>query len=294
MKNIVVVGLGLIGGSLASALRGFEEYSVMGVDTDRNTRLYAEENKIGDIITDDTKYAVNHGEVVICCLHPKETIEFIHEYRDEFMDGALVLDVCGVKTDIMAAAEVLADRVDFIGTHPMAGKERGGIINSSGKLFYSSHFIITPGKNSRVENIELLHRLAQYIGCSNVIRTTPEKHDAIIAYTSQTMHIMAVSVVDDPALFECQGFEGGSFRDCTRVAALEPEIWTELFTMNAPRLSESLKKLEDNLREYREVIESGDSVKLMKKLQSSSDRKRTVNLESRRGDDILLPENFFK
>lgn len=294
MKNIVVVGLGLIGGSLASALRGFEDYNIMGVDIDRNTRLYAEENKIGDIITDDTKYAVNHGDIVICCLYPKDTIQFLQEYKDEFMDGALVLDVCGIKTGVMEAGGCLGDKVDFIGTHPMAGKERGGIVNSTGKLFYGSHYIITPRNDSREENIELLYRLAKHIGCSNVIKTTPEKHDAIIAYTSQTMHIMAVSVVDDPALFECQGFEGGSFRDCTRVAALEPEIWTELFTMNAQKLSESLRKLEDNLREYREVIEAGDSVKLMKKLQNSSDRKRSVNLESRRGDDVILPESSIK
>jgi len=287
LKNIVVVGLGLMGGSLATALKGFEEYNVMGVDSDRDTRLYAEENKVADLVTDDVKYAVNHSDVVICCLHPKSTVQFLHEFKDEFMPGSLVMDVCGVKTSIMEAAECLGDRVDFIGTHPMAGKERGGIINSSGSLFQGSHFIVTPKEDNSEENIALVNRMANYIGCADIITTTPEKHDAIIAYTSQAMHIMAVSIVDDQELFECQGFEGGSFRDCTRVAALEPEIWTELFSLNSTALVSILRRLEDNLRSYRETIESGDSVKLMKKLTSSSDRKRAVNIERKRGDDII-------
>ena len=125
----------------------------------------------------------------------------------------------------------------------------------------------------------LLHRIADHIGCRDVVNTTTAKHDAIIAYTSQVMHIMAVAVCDDPDLFDCKGFEGGSFRDCTRVAALDVPLWTELFSMNAPALCKVIRNLEDNLRAYREVIASGDTAALAEKLAWSADRKRHMNLE---------------
>ena len=111
------------------------------------------------------------------------------------------------------------------------------------------------------------------------MKTTPEQHDAIIAYTSQVMHILAVAVCDDPDLFLCRGFEGGSFRDCTRVAALDVPLWTELFSMNAPALTRVIRTLEDNLRSYREVLEAGDPAALAQKLEHSAARKRRMNLE---------------
>lgn len=124
-----------------------------------------------------------------------------------------------------------------------------------------------------------MERVARHLGCADVVRTTPEQHDAIIAYTSQMMHIIAVSVCDDPSLFAYQGFEGDSFRGCTRVAALDVPLWTELFSMNAPALCTVIRTLEDNLRAYREVIESGDTQALAAKLAWSADRKRHMNLE---------------
>ena len=109
--------------------------------------------------------------------------------------------------------------------------------------------------------------------------TTPEEHDAIIAYTSQLMHIIAVATCDDEDLFRCKGFEGGSFRGCTRVAALDVPLWTELFTMNAPALCRCIRTLEDNLCAYREVLERGDREQLVEKLTASARRKRKMNLE---------------
>lgn len=286
MKNIVIVGLGLIGGSLAMALKGFEGYTVVGVDTDSEVRRLAKERDI-DIVTDDTKSALEGGDVVFCCLHPRGIIRFLKEHRDHFKPGALVIDVCGVKTAVMESAENLPGSVDFIGSHPMAGKERGGIINSGKKLFHGAHYIITPTENSRPENIALLGRIAKYIGCADMVTTTAGKHDEIIAYTSQIMHILAVSICDDPIMFDCLGFEGGSFRDCTRVAALEPRLWAELFAMNTGPLTAAISRLEDNLKAYREAIESGDLALLQERLRASSDRKKKMNIERRRGDDFI-------
>ena len=132
----------------------------------------------------------------------------------------------------------------------------------------------------------LLERMAAYCGFRDVVHTTPEHHDAIIAYTSQLMHVVAVAVCDDPDLFDCRGYEGGSFRDCTRVAALDVPLWTQLFSMNAPALTKVIEGLENRLRAYRKVIAEGDPETLSAMLAASASRKRQMNLEARRGDDV--------
>ena len=124
-----------------------------------------------------------------------------------------------------------------------------------------------------------MRSMGTYMGFRDTVITTPEEHDAIIAYTSQLMHIIAVATCDDEDLFACKGFEGGSFRGCTRVAALDVPLWTELFTMNAPALCRCIRELEEHLHAYRMVLESGDTEKLVEKLEYSSARKRKMNLE---------------
>lgn len=161
----------------------------------------------------------------------------------------------------------------------MAGKETSGVENAEKELFHNAHFILTPGPRSTQEHVDLLQRMGKYMGFRDVVITTPEEHDAIIAYTSQLMHIIAVATCDDEDLFRCKGFEGGSFRGCTRVAALDVPLWTELFTMNAPALCRCIRTLEDNLRAYREVLERGDREQLVEKLTASARRKRKMNLE---------------
>ena len=161
----------------------------------------------------------------------------------------------------------------------MAGTEFSGIQHALVNMFHGAHYILTPNDRSRPEHVELMERLAVHIGCANIVKTTPENHDAIIAYTSQMMHVIAVAVCDDPSLFQYQGFEGDSFRGCTRVAALDVPLWTELFSMNAPALTQVIRTLEDNLRSYRKVLEAGDSAALAQKLAYSASRKRQMNLE---------------
>lgn len=278
-KQIVIVGLGLIGGSLAMALEGFEDCELVGVVRSDATRDYAKEQHICHRITQNPEEVLPTADVVWLCQHPEGILEFLRRYRDRFKPGALVTDVCGIKTAIMAGAKCLPETVDFIGCHPMAGKETSGIRNAERELFRRAHFILTPGKNSTPEHIALMERMAAHMGFRDVVKTTAEEHDALIAYTSQVMHVLAVAVCDDPDLFKCRGFEGGSFRDCTRVAALDVPLWTELFSLNAPALTKIIRTLEDNLRAYREVIESGDRAALADKLAFSADRKRRMNLE---------------
>ena len=278
-KQIVILGLGLIGGSLAMALRSFEDYEIVGVDRDGATLAFAREHAAADRVTDDAGAAIQTADVVFLCLHPRGIVDFLTAHRDRFKAGALVTDVCGIKTAILEAAQILPPEVDFIGCHPMAGKETSGIFHADPELFRGAHFILTPQKGNTPEHLGLMERIAAHLGCRDVVKATPERHDAIIAYTSQVMHILAVAVCDDPDLFQCRGFEGGSFRDCTRVAALDVPLWTELFSMNAPALTRVLRTLEDNLRTYREVLEAGDPAALARKLERSAARKRQMNLE---------------
>lgn len=278
-KQITLIGLGLIGGSMAMALKGFEDYEIVGVDCDPATLEFARAQGVADRLTCDARAAVSSADLTFLCLHPRAIVDFMSTYKDDFKPGSLVTDVCGIKTAVVDASAVLPPAVDFIGGHPMAGKETSGITHASPQLFHGAHYILTPRPQSTPEHAALMERIAAHIGCRDVVRTTTAKHDAIIAYTSQVMHIMAVAVCDDPDLFECKGFEGGSFRDCTRVAALDVPLWTELFSMNAPALTKVIHSLEDNLRAYREVLERGDTAALSEKLAWSASRKRHMDLE---------------
>ena len=276
-KTVVIVGLGLIGGSMAKAVRGFEGCSIVGVDVSQPTLRYAVENGIVDRAEPDPVRALAEGDLVFLCLHPQGIVDFMAEHRDHFKAGAMVTDVCGVKGAILEGAKVLPGTVSFVGGHPMAGTEFSGIQHSLVNMFRGAHYILTPNSQSSSEHVALMERLARHIGCADVVKTTPERHDAIIAYTSQMMHIIAVSVCDDENLFQYQGFEGDSFRSCTRVAALDVPLWTQLFSMNAPALCAALEHLEDHLRQYRQVIQAGNRTGLADKLAVSAARKRKMN-----------------
>jgi len=189
----------------------------------------------------------------------------------------MVTDVCGVKGAIVEGAKVLPDTVSFVGGHPMAGTEFSGIQHALVNMFHGAHYILTPNEQSSPEHLAVMERVSKHVGCADVVHTTPAQHDAIIAYTSQMMHIIAVSVCDDESLFQYQGFEGDSFRGCTRVAALDVPLWTQLFSLNASALGDALELLEANIRSYRQAIQAGDTDTLVKKLTVSSARKRKMN-----------------
>ena len=283
-KTLVIVGLGLIGGSLALALKGFEDYEVVGVDVSQPTLRFASEHGVGDRVTESAAEVLPQADVVALALHPQGILDFLQTYRDQFKPGALVWDVCGIKSAILEGAECLPDSVDFVGCHPMAGTEFSGVEHAFGALFQGSHFLMIPRETSRPEHLALLERLAAYIGCRDVLRTTAQAHDALIAYTSQVMHIIAVAVCDDPTLFDCKGYEGSSFRGCTRVAALDVGLWTQLFSLNQPALLEVLDRLIGNLQSYRDTLAAGDRKALAEKLSFSATRKRQMDLP---GPDLL-------
>jgi len=284
MKKVVIVGLGLIGGSLALALKGFEDYEVVGVARRQATVDYALSHGVGDTATLDGEKAIREADVTFLCMDPDQIVDYLAVHKDDFKPGSLVTDVCGVKGAIMEASQVLPETVDFIGSHPMAGTEFSGVEHAQTDMFRGAHYIMTLRESSSPEHAGLLERMAKYMGFRDVVRTTPAEHDAIIAYTSQMMHIIAVSVCDDESLFACKGFEGSSFRGCTRVAALDVALWTQLFADNAPALLQCLDAFIGHLRSYRETLASGDRKALAEKLTWSADRKRRMDLP---GPDLL-------
>ena len=158
-KTLVIVGLGLIGGSLAIALKGFEDYEIVGVDVSQPTLRYAREHGVGDRVTEKAAEVLPQADVVALALHPQGILDFLAEHRDRFKPGALVWDVCGVKTAILEGAQALPDTVDFIGCHPMAGTEFSGVEHAFGEMFQGSHFLMIPRPDSKPEHIALLERM---------------------------------------------------------------------------------------------------------------------------------------
>ena len=161
--KVGIVGLGLIGGSMALALRGFEDHTIVGVDVSQPTLRFARERGVCDRVTEDAGEAIEGADVVMLAIHPQGILDFLKAYRDRFKPGCLVTDVCGVKSAIMEGAECLPEGVDFIGGHPMAGTEFSGIQHAFAEMFQDSHLILTPRETSTEAHIALMERLARHI-----------------------------------------------------------------------------------------------------------------------------------
>ena len=156
----------------------------------------------------------------------------------------------------------------------MAGRERGGFVNATADLFRGSHYILTPDETVPEDAVRLMERLVLHMGCADIVRSNPEAHDERIAYTSQLMHVMALALCDQHLLFDSYGFEGGSFRGATRVAALDPKLWCELFMANREALADLTDELIEKLGEYSALLRGGDREALLERLTVSSERKK--------------------
>ena len=256
--NIAVIGLGLIGGSLCKCLKKHTFHHIMGFDMDKDTvRKALEQNAIDEEITADR---LSEANLTIICLYPKAICEFVQTNADKFKKGSIVIDTCGVKKMIVDnCTPILSERnVLFVGTHPMAGREFSGFDYSTDDLFDNASFIITPSETTPQIAIDLLSTLAGSIGFSKAVISTPEKHDQVIAYTSQLAHIVSNAYVKSPSVFEFNGFSAGSFMDLTRVAKLNEDMWTSLFMCNKGALLNELNQIIKNISEYRDAIYSDD------------------------------------
>ncbi len=258
--NIFIVGLGLIGGSLAKSLKGFKDAKIFGINRTRKYLDMAEkEGVIEKGYTLDESAAIKDADIIILCLYPFLNIEFIRENRQYLKSGAIITDVSGVKSFLEdEMKKILPDDVDFIGGHPMAGKEVTSYEHSTADLFKNSSYLIVPSENSRPENISLCEEMARFAGSARVIRTTAENHDKTIAYTSQLMHVLSVAICNMPAIETAAGFSGGSLNDMTRIANINETLWSELFLENAPALIDSISDMQTALDNIKTAIEKND------------------------------------
>ena len=260
--KIAIVGLGLIGGSLARAIRKNTSHSVFALDTDRETiaAALAQEVIDGSITADE----LHRFDLVILGLWPEPTIRFCLENTDKFKKGGTVIDTCGIKTSVVEKVELPLKNagINFIGCHPMAGREFSGFGYSVDNLFENASFIMTPTENTSPEALQEVTKLAYDIGFAKCVTASPEEHDRVIAFTSQLAHIVSSAYVKSPSLMDQAGFSAGSFRDLTRVAKLNEDMWTSLFMLNRGPLISEITHIIDHLEEYRSVLETQDKEQL--------------------------------
>ena len=271
--KIAVVGLGLIGGSIAKTLKKNTTHSVYAINRSQQTLKTAlsEEAIDGAITADELK----DMDVVFIGLYAGLTIDFVLKNADNFKKGAVVADTCGVKTEIVKAlTKPLAERgVHFVGCHPMAGREFSGYRYSLDNLFDNASCILTPDEDTDQNAVKLLSELAHEMRFRKTVISTPQEHDRVIAFTSQLAHIVSASYVKSPSLFKQAGFSAGSFKDMTRVAYLNEDMWTELFMLNKDALSFEIGCVINALQDYKNALDSGDSDKLHALLKESRELK---------------------
>lgn len=275
--KIVAVGLGLIGGSMCKAIKKHTNHLVGGIDIDRKTVKMALSQNAIDYEAKD----VSEADVTIVSLFPPTIISFIKENADLFKEGSIVIDTGGIKKAIVdEVTPILAERgVTFIGVHPMAGREFSGFEYSLDDLFDNASFIMTPTENTPQEEINLIEDLARSIHFKKVVKTTPEEHDRIIAFTSQLAHVVSNAYIKSPTHQQQLGFSAGSFQDLTRVAKLNEDMWTPLFIMNKEPLCFEIDYIMARLAEYRAAIANEDHDRLRQLLRDGRILKETTPVD---------------
>lgn len=275
--RIGIVGLGLIGGSLARGIKAQGRHQVFGYDTQEDVRLRA--RLVNAVDGELTPELLPTLDMVILAVYPQGTVDWLKEHAAELRRGTIVLDTCGVKRFVCnQAAELCREHgLLFLGGHPMAGIERSGFEASMGNLFNQASMILVPSEGTPIEILETAKRFFLDLGFGAVKFATAEEHDRIIAYTSQLAHILASAYVQSPTALEHSGFSAGSFRDMTRVATLQERMWTELFLDNQDDLLRELDNVIGNLNAFRKALAEKDADALCLLLRKGREAKARVN-----------------
>lgn len=276
--NIVVVGLGVIGGSYAMALRKKGYKNIYGIDLNEETIKKAEKLNIINKGSSDGKEFLDEADLIILAVYPKLVKEFITKNKHLFKSGCVITDTTGIKGIIIdEITEVLPEDVDFVFGHPMAGREKKGIDFATSDVFQKANYIITPIKRNKEENIEFIEKIVYEIGFKRVKRITPELHDEMVGFTSQLPHAMAVALINsDKEERETGKFIGDSYRDLTRIANINGELWCELFLGNKENLLESINNFEHELNLIKKAIQNNDKEALIKYFNKSSSRRENL------------------
>ncbi len=280
IETVGIVGLGLIGGSLAKAVRQYTDCTLLGYDAAGDVlRQALDEGTLSGTLTPDR---LRDCGLVIAALYPEAAVAYISEHRDFFRKGGLVMDCGGVKGPVCGPLEAVAREsgFHFVGGHPMAGIERSGYSNAFSELFQGASLILTPYPDTPQSCLEEIWQFARKLGFSRLQPAAPQEHDHIIAYTSQLAHVVSCAYVASPSAPRFQGFSAGSFKDMTRVARLNEEMWSELFLENREALVREIDTLAEELAAFSRTIQKGDRERLRDMLRHARETKEAIDKES--------------
>ena len=272
--NILIVGLGLLGGSYAMALKK-KGYHVEAITLDQASIDYAlEHNMIDEGTTTVDPAVIQRAELIVFALYPHVLLEWIEKNQRHFRSGTILTDVTGVKGSIVGAVqEMLREDVEFISAHPMAGREVYGVENSDDRIFEGANYIVVPTEKNTQAAIELCEELGWELGFRSVSRLSPQEHDEMIAYLSQLTHCIAVTLMCCHDKASLQEYTGDSFRDLTRIARINDAMWSELFMLNKTALLEQMDIFMNKFQELRNCLITDDVDKMREMMRLSTKRR---------------------
>lgn len=280
--NIGIIGLGLIGGSMARALHENTDHTILGLDINEDTMSKALLSEAVDArLTDQT---LGECDLILLALIPQVLVKEAARIAPLLSPGTVVVDLCGVKRKIRETLHPLAEKHGFlyVGGHPMAGRECSGFDNAGADLFKGASMILTPDETTDILTLSMLKDLFLSAGFGELKFSDPDGHDRTIAYTSQLAHVISSAYVQSPTALIHSGFSAGSFKDLTRVALLDENMWTALFLANKDHLSHELQRIIQNLTAYAEALEAEDADRLRTLLKNGRLQK-LATMEAERG-----------
>ena len=272
--NILVVGLGVIGGGYAIALSE-NGYKVNCITKEQKDIDYAlERGMIAYGTTEVDADLVSSADLIIFALYPTIFIEWIEKYNHLFKKGAIITDVTGVKGSVVEKVQaIMPEGVEFIAAHPMAGRERSGVEYADPTVFRGANYIVTPTKSNTDSAIKLCCELGELLGFTKISVLSPEEHDKMIGFLSQLTHCIAVTLMTCRNTDGLEKYTGDSFRDLTRIAKINDEMWSELFLMNKEALLSEMDAFAEEFARFRELVASDDRDEMRKTMRESSKRR---------------------
>jgi prephenate dehydrogenase len=275
--QIGLVGLGMMGSSLAMALKGFRGARIVGSDVNELACRHAVASGWVTTASAHAEDAFAGTDLLIFCVYAHHIPPLLETYAALLKPGSVVSDICGVKSGLYTKLDALIpEGIDYIGIHPMAGKERDGFSNASPGLYQDTGLIIVPLPNTKTESISLMRDLAAHIGATHVALSPPDEHDAIIAYTSDLMHIAAAGLCMDYHPDITSAYTAGAYRDSTRVSDINADAWTELLMDNRINTCGFLDRYITNLLAVRRTLSKGDTERLRALLTKAGVNKREM------------------
>ena len=273
-KKILIVGLGLLGGSYARVLKRFG-FHISAITLSQKDIDYAlSENIIDEGSTELDGNIISQADLVIFALYPHVFVEWIEKNQHLLKSGALITDVTGVKGSIVyKIQDMLRCDVEFIAAHPMAGREVSGVENSSDRMFIGANYIVTPTKKNTPEAIQTCIELGRLLGFSNVTTLSPEEHDEMIGFLSQLTHCIAITLMTCNDKENMEKFTGDSFRDLTRIARINDLMWSELFVSNKEVLLDQMKLFIDKFTDLKTMLENDDVEGMRAMMRHSTERR---------------------